>query len=167
MRSIVAVAILLLVASSCEKSTPTESDTSLLYGSWQWLETRGGYSGEAETPQSTGYTKTTVFLPGGIARFYRNDTLVKEMSYSVYSKKDPSTSTEVEFIQFNVDVANVIDKPIEYIDKTIDYKGTDTLRLSDTWADAYSYLYARNRGQIPFDFISGSTTKRSVPDVHR
>ena len=83
-----------------------------------------------------------MFLPEGIARYYRNDTLVKEIQYSVYRKKVFDFQTEKEIIQFNIDA---IPRPVDYIDKIITYKGADTLWLSDYAADAYEYFYVRIR----------------------
>jgi hypothetical protein len=112
---------------------PTEPQVLRFCGSWQWLQTSGGFGGAMYTPESTGNTQKAVFSPIGIAKFYRNDTLINACSYTLYKKRLSPDAGELEFVHFNND-------PFE---KTVHYTGADSMCLSDYACDGFNTFYWR------------------------
>lgn len=121
---------------SCEHSTSTKTDSEQLHGSWQWIKTEGGYSGTGgpnNTPQADGYTARTIFKPEGVAQFFRNDTLINQSNYSII--KDTSHSQVINLLH--------LAENENYLDRRIDFRGNDSLILSDNVIDGFYVFYIR------------------------
>ena len=102
-----------------------------LYSSWEWVTSVGGYAVTVRTPQSTGQTAKIAFFPDGRVQYFRNDTLVNEVTYTV--KKDTSFSPASYLIHYNSTTYSP--------DQFIQYSGTDTLYLVDACMDCYRHTY--------------------------
>jgi len=121
---------------SCEHSTSPQTGSDLLHGSWQWVKTEGGYFGTGgpnNTPQAAGYTVKKIFKPEGIAQFFKNDTLTNQSKYSVI--KDTSHSQEKNLLHLEGNEA--------YLNQIIDFRGIDSLILSDNALDGFYFYYIR------------------------
>jgi len=122
----------------CEHSTSPKTDSEQLHGSWQWVKTEGGYSGTGgpnNTPQAAGYTAKTIFLPEGVAQFFRNDTLTSQCKYSIV--KDTSHSQVINLLH--------LEGNEPHLDQRIDFRGNDSLILSDNVIDGFYVFYIRIR----------------------
>jgi len=65
---------------------PTSADDSraeVLYGSWTWVYSCCGITGEPDTPASTGTSMTYVFEPPNVWRVYRNEALVSTTTFTL------------------------------------------------------------------------------------
>lgn len=121
---------------SCEQSTSTQTDSEQLHGSWQWVKTSGGFTGTGgpnNTPETAGYTLITIFKPEGIAQFFRNDKLINQSKYSII--KDTSYSQVINLLHLTGNE--------NYLDQRIDFRGNDSLILSDNVIDGFYVFYVR------------------------
>jgi hypothetical protein len=118
---------------SCEQSTSTQNGSEQLHGSWQWIKTQGGFGGIIKTPQSTGYTAKAVFQPGGIAQYFRNDTIINQFQFSII--KDTSGSQVSNLLH--------LEGTESYLDQRINFQGSDSLVLSDNAIDGFYNFYIR------------------------
>jgi hypothetical protein len=99
------------------------------------MKTEGGFGPMIRTPQSTGYTAKAIFYPSGIVQYFRNDTLVNQLSFTI--TKDSSGSQVNCLLHHN--------STIYYPDQFISYQGSDTLHLVDNCMDCYRTSYMRIR----------------------
>lgn len=121
---------------SCEHSTSTQTNGEQLHGSWQWVKTEGGFTGTGgpnNTPEAVGYTIRKIFKPEGIAQFFKNDTLTNQSKYSV--NKDTSHSQVINLLH--------LEGNENYLDQRIDFRGNDSLILSDNVIDGFFVFYIR------------------------
>jgi hypothetical protein len=139
MKSIITLAaafVFLTHSLGCDAGTPVDPEVSQLYGTWQWLKTQGGFGGDVYTPQSTGQTAKVIFRPTGIAQFYRNDTLVKQLGYAVIKRNPYTGAQDMYCVHYN-------GSNDYFSDQIISFQGPDTLRLSDVCMDCFNYTYSR------------------------
>jgi len=120
----------------CDQSTSTQTNSEQLYGSWQWIKTEGGFIGSGgpnNTPQSAGYTKKIIFKPEGVAQYFRNDTIIGQIKFSIF--KDTSGSQTSNLLH--------LENTQSYLDQRISFQGNDSLVLSDNALDGFYYFYSR------------------------
>ncbi|MCK9212262.1 MAG: hypothetical protein M0P61_15585 [Ignavibacteriaceae bacterium] len=135
-RNIFLCFIISVFTISCEHSASTQIDSEQLHGSWQWVKTEGGFTGTGgpnNTPEAAGYTAKAIFKPEGIAQFFRNDTLINQSKYSII--KDTSHSQVINLLHLTGNE--------NYLDQRIDFRGNDSLILSDNAMDGFYYFYIR------------------------
>ena len=73
--------LLLVLATSCKKD---DFDfTENIIGKWKWIETTSAWTGIKYTPESEGYTQTSVYRADSVAEFYKNNELISSTSFRV------------------------------------------------------------------------------------
>lgn len=136
LRNIYLCFIISVFIISCEQSTSIQDYSEQLHGSWQWIKTGGGFSGQGgpnNTPQSAGFTLKNVFKPEGIVQFFRNDTLINQYKFSII--KDTSYSQVRNLLH--------LEGTESWRDELINFRGNDSLVLSENYFDGFNYFFIR------------------------
>ena len=117
-----------------------EDNPPAIVGTWEWVETAGGLSGERFTPDGVGYAIQLEFAETGILFVYRNLKLVHTADYSLsrgttgwtvvadLGSALPHPPVEYQAEAFCVTVSRLPDSP--------------ALQMTDACDDCYSSIYA-------------------------
>ena len=117
-------------------SSSAEDDLSV-YGSWRWVKTQGAWTGSIHTPELSGYSAKVVFQENDTAQFYRNDTLMKQLPFTLSKTHKLSRRKEVFVIHWT-------DR--DYPDSQyVLFRGNDTLHLTARETELSHYYYVRDR----------------------
>ena len=133
----VALSLLITVSVPGCKLNFSDTDFSAVYGVWQLVRTQGGWTGTIHTPEVEGYSARVVFKEGGVADFYRNDTLLNEIPYTL-SKVRILSGRKVAFI---IHWSNKNYPDSQYIL----FSGNDTLHITGRDAEFSHFYYVRVR----------------------
>ena len=125
------LACLTLLTASCTVLEPGSSDHPLV-GSWEWLESTGGFAGWTLTPDSPGESpRWLVYRRDGTVSLYRSGSPVRTAYYTVRQKgEDMLLSYQTPDERF-------------WPQQVARFAGSDTLVLLDTCADCYNSTYRR------------------------
>ncbi len=121
-----------LFLSACKKSHCGFGEPSGIMGKWKWVETSGGFGGVIETPANTGNDISLELLADGTYTMSRNKVMPQLGNYALvsqfcYHKNQAQTALKLD----NNDAM------------TIESLNTDSLVLSDEYADGFTYTYTR------------------------
>ena len=103
----------------------------LLEGSWTWVESSGGITGETFTPASTGETMTMQFLGADSVELTRNGVLAGATTYQLLLQDDGGT-TVIEYAQA------LFGFPSQGL-----FVGEEELILRDDCCDGFVYRFQR------------------------
>jgi len=135
--SLFAFILFSMVAIQCSKeSGPTEPVADGIYGSWNWVESVGGISGNnVLTPASVGYSVKINFLNNGTFQRFQNDSLQATTTFTVSRKKT----------SFHADTVNLIAyaDSIHFMPQIIYSVTIDSLFLEDLYPDGLGHAYSR------------------------
>ena len=133
---------LFMVFSSCRKeiSMPDES-LSNLFGSWEWVQTYGGFADTVVTPTTEGYTLSVDFSSKGIYKIYKNGTLQDKLKFTLSQGNSIFHDSTANLISYQNRGFGNTDE--DYIKQSIRFGGEDTLFLYEECWDCYSYVYVR------------------------
>ncbi len=99
--SMLIVVLLSLLCYGCSKDENPEVD-DLIVGTWVWVETINAWSGVKYTPDSEGYSKTSIYKNDNTVDSYKDGDLVQTESYQtrekVYNPDDPNSETAMILI---------------------------------------------------------------------
>jgi hypothetical protein len=126
------LAVLGIVAACSSPLIPT---AERLYGSWTWVTSCGGITGQCLTPSSVGYTQRLELRRDGIADLYRDDTLYLRRRFRLDSRE--STGGREVVIQYADIGSNHFGR---YLAQAVRFEGLDLI-LSDGCCDLYDDRY--------------------------
>ena len=117
---------------------PFNADKNLsVYGSWRWVKTQGAWTGSIHTPALSGYSAKVLFQENDTAQFYRNDTLLKQLPFTLFTTHKLSRRKEVFVIHWT-------DK--DYPDSQyVLFSGNDTLHLTARETELSHFYYVRDQ----------------------
>ena len=111
-------------------------DKSQVYGSWQWIKTQGARSGSIQTAELSGYTARVVFHEDGRAQFFRNDSMMYEIPFSLSQTNIPGEKGIVFLVHW---------KNRNFPDNQyILFDGNDTLHLTEMGTEISHYYFVRS-----------------------
>lgn len=93
MKKYIFIMFLGIICLSCSKNDNT-SNSSLLVGTWKWIESSGGIDGRTETPITTG-NSIKLEISSNSVKKYLNGNLVSESSYSIKFEKYNGMQQEI------------------------------------------------------------------------
>ena len=131
--------------SSCKKDVAVPTDElNQIFGTWEWSMSLGGYSGRAETPVSSGFTRQLELNKKGIGRFYKNGKQVSKNGFTL--KSEPSASSQTGYIiKINFRKTGICEKHSSQT-QLVGFIGSDTLVLTDyDCSDGSSCFYFRKK----------------------
>jgi hypothetical protein len=95
------VLIQITLCLSCTKEEDIEAN-DLIIGQWEWIETSNPWTGIKYTPDTEGYTQSTIYKEDNTVESYKNGELVGIESYLtrevVYDPQDPNSETAMVLI---------------------------------------------------------------------
>ncbi|HIF56033.1 MAG: hypothetical protein ABGY10_00425 [bacterium] len=122
---------LVTIAGIAACSNPTVPIADRLSGSWLWVESWGGITGQVRTPSSTGETMSLRFFEPDRIELSRNGSLAGKTTYLI----DHFTGSMV--ISY--------DEPIfGFSSQSIRFDGEETLILTDPCCDGFTYRFRRS-----------------------
>lgn len=148
LRSKLFIAVLLgisITLSACKKSIDLpHPELEKLFGSWEWIGSSGGFSGDNITPSSAGYSKTVEFRKNGVYRWYKNGKLEDKMRFTV---TQDSSSIFTNGLAYIIVYSNAgVLGPDNYSHReSIRFLSHDTLFLSEECSDCYGHAYVRSK----------------------
>lgn len=126
-----------IILMGCTPSPSNSEDDDSVYGTWRWVKTQGAWTGSIHTPELSGYSAKVLFQRNDTAQFYRNDTLLKQLPFTLFKTHKLSRRKEVFVIHW-------IDK--DYPDSQyVLFRGNDTLHLTGRETELSHYYYVRDR----------------------
>lgn len=84
MKKCLASIMLVFVLAGC--TSTVEPGTKALVGSWEWVESSGGFAGTTTSPSSTASSRQIVITATTI-QYYQDGSLLQTDSYSIQTKK--------------------------------------------------------------------------------
>ena len=142
---ILPIFIIVIILSQFSCKWPTSPDTRF-YGSWNWINTTGGFAVQSYSPPPSILIK---FNNDSICSIYRNDTLLYNRNYSIrydvlYRLPDSTYDTTYSLRFFDT----ISDTIISYKEFTTSYENTytinnDTLIIWDLRSDGFNYTYVK------------------------
>lgn len=124
------VTSLLLTHCSDKPATPVLSEG--LIGSWQWLQSCGGFTGHCLTPDSLEYEKMITLSADSMFYSYRDDSLLYMRAFTVTEMEVWGHDTADVLLVYGLKPAMIIG-----------FSGSDTLWLTDHCYDCYNHCYLR------------------------
>ena len=127
---------LLAITTVCCRFGLSNSGLSV-YGTWQWVKAQGAWTGSISTPELSGYTEKVVFQESGVAQFYRNDSLLNQIQFTLSKTNIFSRRKAVYAIHWtHKDLPD---------NQFILFDGNDTLHLTVRTTEISHYYYVRAR----------------------
>lgn len=127
------ILLCLLVFTGCTDN-PTESIFGKYNGTWQWLETSGGFFGRVITPEK-GVTVKIFYGKLNTYKLYCNDTLKVQANYNFEgSEKGYDKITYSNIITYNYNF---------YQTNCYSRVYSDTLLSTDGYTDGYTSYYKK------------------------
>ena len=129
-----ALAVLLVFILSLSACGGGSDPAPELFGTWEWVGTSGGITGDSRTPRPADPAITVRFDPGGTAVFSRDGEVAREQRYRLSSEVTIFGPEELPVLYFDdEDLGRVV---------RIEDSAT-TLTLSDNVYDGFSLQYGR------------------------
>ena len=137
---IIALIFATLVFSGCDKSISPKLDQKSLYGTWSWLKSVGGITGEEKTPKSVGYNLFYVFKTDSTFELYKLElpggkTLEIKCKFWVAKEKWTNYSDSVEILYYQNN--QIEPQRIEFLE------GNDWAVLHDLCIDCFDNTLVR------------------------
>lgn len=128
--------------TTCKKNISLPSpELEKLFGSWEWVQSSGGFGGQTTTPTSSGDSQTVEFNKNGIYKWYKGDKLQHKMKFSVTEYQSVYTTSPSFVIKYK-DTRLFVNKDFP-ITQTVTFGGQDSLFLNDECNDCYNHIYIR------------------------
>jgi hypothetical protein len=109
-----------------------------LYGTWDWVESSGGFDGGTITPAKAGFHKSIEFNIDGIYTL-SIDGIEKEKTEFSLSKEKSIYASSAWTVKYGTSTEKRSNL------QSIKFGGKDTLFLSDECYDCYRHIYTRKR----------------------
>ncbi len=108
-----------------------------VYGSWRWVKTQGEWTGSIHTPELSGYSARVFFQENDTALFYRNDTLLRQIPFTLSTSNKLGGRNEVFMIHWiNKDFPD---------SQFVLFRGNDTLHLTGRETELSHFYYVRDQ----------------------
>jgi hypothetical protein len=131
-----------MIFSACRKDISLP-DPSLekLFGSWEWVQTSGGFAGQIKTPATEGHTQSVEFSSKGIYKLFINGDQKSKSKFTLsYTTAMHSPDSPVLVTYENLGSGHQSD---DIVKQYLTFKGEDTLYLNDDCVDCFNYVYVR------------------------
>jgi len=133
-----------VIMLNCTKDVAIPSThVEKLYGSWNWVQSSGGFAGLIETPLTAGYTQKIDFNRTGVFTTYKNGILITTMNFTLTEGISILNSVKVYLIKYKTNGSS--SNNYNRITQSIVFGGQDSLYLYDECFDCYSYIYTKQK----------------------
>ena len=103
-----------------------------LYGSWNWVESVGGFAGRKITPETEGHTLRYTFLLYGEFEEHHDGKPFAKSRYTVKRQVLGRDTVDVLTLDHSPSMLNILR-----------FAGNDTLTLTEYCADCYNHTFVR------------------------
>lgn len=134
---------MVVAASACTTVVGLEDE---LAGSWRWVGSQGGIAGRVLTPASEGYTVRFELDDDGVARAFRNDSLVATVRFTLMERLSlvtPGSDPEYE-IRFEPPLAAFLFGTLEQA--TVRRSDGSGISLVEPCCDRYQHDFEKQSG---------------------
>ena len=137
----IAIMVLTVTMTNCRKDVSLPSpEYKKMFGQWEWLGSSGGFAGITLKPED-GHTMIIEFNENGICKSFENGKKKGKSKYSFTEGTSIYNGEKAVFIKF-------VETGLFDFHKTsslmlIEFRGQDTLYLSDNMRDGYRSAYIR------------------------
>lgn len=142
---ILAIAAFSFLAMTCRKNIaiPKNTDFEKLFGSWNWVQSSGGFAGQIITPTTEGYSQTVEFKKNGVYIRYKNGKRTDKMQFTLTEGSSIYTTGLAHLIKYKN--TGPIDKDNTHMTQSVTFGGQDTLFLRDECYDCYTTIYIKRK----------------------
>ncbi len=123
--------LLLFILFACKKDEDQPNNS--IVGIWEWIETTNSWTGIKNTPETEGYTQTSIFKSDNTVKYYKDNELASTKAYQVKEIKHVPQNTD----SYSVTVLEIDETEIPF---TIQ---NDTLTLSQAHVDGPTNVYVK------------------------
>lgn len=144
--SFTSIIALILVLTACRKdiSVPNQQYENL-FGTWTWIESTGGESGQAISPATEGYSITVEYNENGVFKRFRDGKKISKMTFKFVEGNSMFSAGQVPMIEYKE--KKITTSPLKkgILRASVSFTGNDTLFVSDECYDCYTHLYVRKK----------------------
>ena len=142
---ILAIVVFSFLAMTCRKDIPVPKNKGFekLFGSWNWVQSSGGFAGQTITPATDGYSQTVEFKKNGIYIRYKNGKRTDKMQFTLTEGSSIYTIGLAYLIKYKN--TGPIDKNNTHTIQSVTFGGQDTLFLRDECYDCYTSIYVKRK----------------------
>jgi hypothetical protein len=139
---IIAIVTFSFFMMTCRKDISVP-DTNLekLFGTWNWVQSTGGFGGQTITPTTTGYSQTVEFGKNGINKIYKNGKQQDKYKFTL-TLGTSIHSTGLAYL-INYKHTGLFHYNESITAQSIMFGGQDSLFLCDEASDGYDNIYTR------------------------
>lgn len=132
----------IFIGAGCHdtRTGPYPESRKLLEGTWNWVQTSGGFMGNTTKPEDSGYVLKRIFTGDSEFMVYRNDTLLYSGTYTL---KAPTDQDQDYLINYNVQQQNDNYQTSSLTAQYISFISADSLVLMDNCYDCYISIWSR------------------------
>ena len=134
--ALIAVLAALLVIQCCDKGATVGPDTSGIVGTWNWVRSCGGWSGDCIYPGPIYSHQVLLFYESSRYVWYVADSIYMQGPYHVETS-EPSPGRKVAVLIMEYESPQNIPR------RTIDFVSRDSLVLIDDCSDCFTSVYHR------------------------
>ena len=140
----IAIMAFLLSFAACKKDkSESIPEMKKLYGTWEWVQSSGGFGGGGSTPSSVGYTQTLEFNKNGTMKRFKNELEESQLFFSITKGSTIYSSGNATLINYT---SNALSHSHDQLTtQSVSFGGQDTLFLNDECYDCYGYVYIRKK----------------------
>jgi hypothetical protein len=134
-----------LLLASCTKEKVEETIQMKIVGKWDWLETYGGFTGNAlYTPENTGDERKFVFKKDSSFYEILNSDTVQKTNYFISREESMILDGEFDFLTINFkyylpDEGTTLTLPMRYMITKI----ADSLKIREDVYDGFRHKYVK------------------------
>jgi hypothetical protein len=140
----IAIVALSFCFTTCRKDISVPStDLDKLFGTWNWIQSSGGFAGQINSPATSGYSQTIEFNKNGIYKIYKDGKQKDKMKFTLTNGTSIYNTGTAYLIKYK-DIG-LFDKNDHSVTQSVKFGGQDTLFLNDECYDCYGHIYIRQK----------------------
>ena len=142
---IFSIIVFSFLATTCRKDIPVpNAGLEKLFGTWDWVQSSGGLTGQTTTPATTGYSQAVEFKKNGVCIWYKNGKHTDKMQFTLTEGSSIYTAGGTAHLIKYKDTG-LFDKNNAQVAQSVTFGGEDTLFLRDECYDCYTNVYVRQK----------------------
>ena len=132
----------IIFATACRKdiSLP-DQNLKKLFGTWEWVQSSGGFSGQTITPVSEDYSMSVEYTEKGVYRKYKDGKKISKLNFKIEER----ATIAISDFKFLIDYREGPCSKVGVNSQSFRFGGTDTLFLNDDCYDCFSHIYVRKK----------------------
>lgn len=142
LKTILIVSSLSIFLTGCKKDIDVpKQELNNLFGTWEWVQSSGGFAGITTSPLTEGHTIKLEFNENGIYKEFKNGEKIDKRKFSFIEGKSIYTADNSTLIEY--EKTGVLNRKENFTSQSIIFFSNDTLQLNDECYDCFSRLYVK------------------------